>query len=103
MADKNTENADDLGYGSQRKDIMDEKLTLMQTTRKEADKNTNEMNEHDNWTRNGKPTRNHHMDETEIIILKKKRSNTEKTMTPGSETNFLTQVLMVFPRAHQEG
>jgi hypothetical protein len=38
MADKNTENdnRDDLGYGSQRKDIMDEGLTPMQMTRKGA-------------------------------------------------------------------
>jgi hypothetical protein len=45
MADKNTENKneDDLRYRSQRKDIMDEGLTLMQTTRKGADKKTNEM------------------------------------------------------------
>jgi hypothetical protein len=36
MADKNTENEneDDLEYGSQRKIIMDERLTLMWTTRK---------------------------------------------------------------------
>jgi hypothetical protein len=39
------------------------------------------MKEHENWTRNGKPNRNEHMDETEIIILKKRRSNTEKAMT----------------------
>jgi hypothetical protein len=40
MADKITENenGDDLGYGSQRKNIMDERLTLMWTTRKEANK-----------------------------------------------------------------
>jgi hypothetical protein len=57
---------------------MDEVLTLMRTTRKRADKNTNEMNQHENWTRNSKPNRNDHMDETEIIILKKKRSNAEK-------------------------
>jgi hypothetical protein len=39
MADKNTENEirDDLGYGSQGKDIMDEGLTPMHTTRKGAD------------------------------------------------------------------
>jgi hypothetical protein len=50
MADKNTENekGDNLGYGSQRKNIMDEGLTLMRTTRKGADKNTNDMNEHEN-------------------------------------------------------
>jgi hypothetical protein len=60
MADKN-EKGDDLGYGSQRKNIMDEGLTLMRTTRKGADKNTNEMNVHENWTRNGKPNRNDHM------------------------------------------
>jgi hypothetical protein len=49
MADMNTENenGDDLGYGSQRKNIM-EGLTLMLKTRKGADKNTNEMNEHEN-------------------------------------------------------
>jgi hypothetical protein len=29
------------------------------------------------------------MDETEIIILKKRRSNTEKAMTPSGEKNFL--------------
>jgi hypothetical protein len=48
MADKNTENenGDDLGYGSQRKNIMDEGLTLMRTTRKGSDKNKNEINEH---------------------------------------------------------
>jgi hypothetical protein len=36
MVDKNTdnENRDDLGYGSQRKNIMDEGLTLMRTTQK---------------------------------------------------------------------
>jgi hypothetical protein len=81
MADKNTEheNGDDLGYGSQRKDIMDEGLTPMRTTRKGA----NEKNGHENRTRNGKPNINDYMDETEIIILKKKRSNTERTMTPG--------------------
>jgi hypothetical protein len=79
MADKNTENknGDNLGYGTHRKNIMDEGLTLMRTTRKGADKNTNEMNEHGNWIRNGKPNRNDHMDEKEIIILKKRRSNTE--------------------------
>jgi gamma-glutamyl:cysteine ligase YbdK (ATP-grasp superfamily) len=50
MADKNTENenGDDLGYGSQRKNIMDEG--------KEADKNTNEMNTHENWTRKSNRT-----------------------------------------------
>jgi hypothetical protein len=83
MADKNTEYEDDLKYESQRKNMMDEGLTLMQTTRKGADKNTNEMNEYENWTKNDKPNRNDHMDETKIIILKKRRSNTEKPMTPG--------------------
>jgi hypothetical protein len=104
MADKNTENKneDDLGYGSQRKNIMDEGFTLMKTTRKGADKNTNEMNKHENWTRNGKPNRNDHMDETEIIILKKRRSNTEKTKTPSGETVFLTQVSTVSPCEHRE-
>jgi hypothetical protein len=53
------------------------------------------MNEHENWARNGKPNRNDHMDETEIIILQKRRSNTKKTMMPGGETDFLTQVPMV--------
>jgi hypothetical protein len=48
-----------------------------------ADENSNEMNGYENWTRNGKPNRNDYMDETEIIILKKKRSNTERTLTPG--------------------
>jgi hypothetical protein len=96
MADKNTENGHDLGY---EKNIMDERFTLMWTTRKGADKNTNEMNEHENWTRNGKPNRNDHMDETEIIIMKKRRSNTEK----GGGTNFLTQVLTVSPCEHREG
>jgi hypothetical protein len=64
MADKNTENenGDDFGYGSQTKGIMDEGLTHMQTTRKKADENTNEMNGHENWTRNGKSNRNDHMD-----------------------------------------
>jgi hypothetical protein len=90
MADKNTENknGDDLGYGSHRKNIMDEGLTLMGTTRKVADENTNEVNEHENWTKNGKPNRNDHMDETGVIILKKRRSNTEKAMTPSGETDF---------------
>jgi hypothetical protein len=73
---------------------MDEGLTLMRTTRKGADKNTNEMNEHENWTRNGKP--NDHMNETEIVILKNRRSNTEKAMTLDGETDFLTQVPMVY-------
>jgi hypothetical protein len=110
MADKNAENenADDLVYGSQRKDIMNEGLTPMRTTQKGADENSNEMNghknwtrnegadgntyemnKHENWTRNGKPKRNDYMDEIEIIILKKRRSNTERTMTPGGETHFL--------------
>jgi hypothetical protein len=104
MADKNTENknGDDLGYGSHRKNIMDEGLTLMGTTRKVADKNTNEVNEHENWTRNGKPNRNDHMDETGVIILKKRRSNTEKAMTPSGETDFLTQVPVVTPCEHRE-
>jgi hypothetical protein len=35
--------------------------------------------------------------------LKKRRSNTEKTMTPGDETDFLTQVFTVSPREHREG
>jgi hypothetical protein len=94
MADKNTENknGDDLGYGSQGNNMLNEGLTLMQTNRKRADKNTNQMIEHENWTRNGKPNRNDHMDVTEIIILNKIRSNTGKAMTPGGETDFLTQV-----------
>jgi hypothetical protein len=52
MADKNTEkeNREDFGFGSERKKIMDEVLTLMRTIRKGADKNTNEMNQHENWT-----------------------------------------------------
>jgi hypothetical protein len=50
-----------------------------------ADENTNEMNGHENWTRNDKPNRNDHMDETEIIILKKRRSNIKGTMRPGDE------------------
>jgi hypothetical protein len=49
---------------------MDKGLTPMRTTRKEADENTNEINGYENWTRNAKPNRNDHMDETEIIILK---------------------------------
>jgi hypothetical protein len=87
-----------------KKDIMDERLTPMRTTRKRADENsnemnghenwtrnegadenTNEMNGHENWTRNDKPNRNDHMDETEIIILKKRRSNIKGTMRPGDE------------------
>jgi hypothetical protein len=46
MAEKNTENenGDDLGYGSQKKEIMDQGLTPMRTTRKGADENSNEMN-----------------------------------------------------------
>jgi hypothetical protein len=105
MVDKNTENENggDVGYGSQRKHIMDEELTLMQTTRKRADENTNEKNEHENWTRNGKPNRNDHMDETEIIILKKRRNNAEKAMTPSGETDFLTQTPTVSPCEHREG
>jgi hypothetical protein len=55
------------------------------------------MNEHENWTRNDKPNRNDHMNETKIIMLKKSRSNAEKTMTPGGETDFLTQVPTVSP------
>jgi hypothetical protein len=37
-------NRDDLGYGSQRKEIMDQGLTPSQTTQKGADENSNEMN-----------------------------------------------------------
>jgi hypothetical protein len=97
MADKNTENenGDDLGHGSQRKNIMDEG--------KEADKDTNEMNKHENWTRNGKPNRNANRDERDIIILKKRRSNTEKAKTPSAETDFLTQVPAVSSCEHREG
>jgi hypothetical protein len=51
---------------------MDERLTPMRTTQKRADENSNEMNGYTNWTSNGKPNRNDHMDETEKIILKKK-------------------------------
>jgi hypothetical protein len=49
MANKNTknENGDDLGYRSQRKNIIDEGLKLMRTARKGADKNMNEMNDLD--------------------------------------------------------
>jgi hypothetical protein len=47
--------------------------------------------------------RNDHMDETEIIILKKRRSNTEKAMTPGGETDFLTQVPTASSCEHREG
>jgi hypothetical protein len=116
MADTNTENGDNPGYGSQRKDIMDQGLMPMRTTRKGADENSNEMNGHENWTRNegadentnemnghenwtgnGKPNRNDHMDETEIIILKKRRRNTERTMTPGGETNFLYKFRLLVP------
>jgi hypothetical protein len=43
------------------------------------------------------------MHETKIIILKKRRSNTEKPMTPGGETDFLTQVPTVSSCEHQEG
>jgi hypothetical protein len=43
------------------------------------------------------------MNETKIIILKKRRSNTEKTKTPSGETIFLTQVFTVFPCEHREG
>jgi hypothetical protein len=68
---------------------MDVGLTPMRTTQKGADENSNEMNGHETWTRNGKPNRNDHMEETEIIILKKRRSNTKRTMTPGGETHFL--------------
>jgi hypothetical protein len=93
----------DLGYGSQRKDIIDEGFTPMRTTQKGADENSNEMNGHENWTKNGKPNRNDHMDETEIIILKKRRSNTERIMTPGGETHFLMQVPTASPREHREG
>jgi hypothetical protein len=67
---------------------MDEGLTSMRTTRKGVDENSNEMNGHENWKQYGKPKRNDHMDDTEIIILKKRRSNTEKTMTPGGVTHF---------------
>jgi hypothetical protein len=66
-----------------------------------ADENTNEMNGHENWTRNGKPHMNDYMDETEIIKLKKRRSNTERTMTPGGETHFLMQVPTVSRREHR--
>jgi hypothetical protein len=59
------------------------------------------MNEHENWTRNGKSNRKDPMDETEIIILKKRRSNTEKAMTPSGETYFLTQVPTVSPCEHR--
>jgi hypothetical protein len=86
-----------------KKEIMDKGLTSMWTTRKGADENSNEMNRHENWTRNCKRNRNDHMDETEIIILKKRRSNTEKTMTPGGETHFQMHVPTVSPREHQEG
>jgi hypothetical protein len=50
------------------------------------------MNEHENWTKKCKPNRNNHMDETDIIILKKRRCNTEKAMTPDGKTDFLTQI-----------
>jgi hypothetical protein len=54
-----------------------------------ADENTNKINGHENWKRNCKPNGNAHMDETEMIILKKRKGNTERTMTPGDETHFL--------------
>jgi hypothetical protein len=43
------------------------------------------------------------MDKTEIIILKKIRSNTEKTMTPSGKTGFLTQFPTVSPCKNREG
>jgi hypothetical protein len=47
MADKNTENENNLGYGSQKKNHNGRGLMLMRATRKGAAKNTNEMNEHE--------------------------------------------------------
>jgi hypothetical protein len=38
-----------------------------------------------------------------MIILKKRRSNTKRTMTPGGETHFLMQFPTVSPREHREG
>jgi hypothetical protein len=97
IADKNTEkeNGDNLGYGSQRINKMDEGLTLVPTTRKRADKVRMK------WTK--MKTGQEMANRTGIIILKKKRSNTEKAMTPGDETDFLTQVPTVSPCEHRDG
>jgi hypothetical protein len=42
------------------------------------------------------------MDETELILLKIRRSNTERTMTPGGETQFLMQIPTVSYSEHRE-